>query len=73
MTDHGTLIRVATEHLLDDLYIKCSRNYARCDWLVGDHYSSIKHAGYVMRVLYLVLIKRAERLCGKILTKAIPT
>jgi len=39
--------------------IKCLTNCARCDWSVPVHYSSIKHAAYVTRVLYRVIIMHA--------------
>ncbi len=41
------------------LIIKCPSNCARCDWSVWLHYSSIKHAVYVTRVLYRVIMHAA--------------
>ena len=38
------------------LIIKCSSNYALCDWSVRVHYSSIKHVVYVTNMLYKVIM-----------------
>ena len=40
-------------------FIKCLSNCARYDWSVRVHYSSIKHAADVTRVLYRVIMLAA--------------
>ena len=53
----NTALQGTTAVLIPSLkcFIKCLTNCARCDWQVRVHYSYIKHAAYVTRVLYRVL------------------
>ena len=43
------------EHSFSYSNLRAIHNCARCDWSVRVHYSSIKHAANVTRVLYRVL------------------